>query len=576
MAARIAPLRESWVFGNFGLRFLRRNHVVSILLCCLLLYLLYPRVSNDSSSLLSSAQGHLGIKHPIELLHERAELEFEALLSRQSSTAKDAEAEYKRRYGRTPPPGFSDWARYALAARSPIIDDYDVIEKALGPFYDISPKQFTTLMHKAAIELDIPTQHGMGRVIGLCQFKDGQIQGTETCRLPTWLEHIQDSLGNAGRNIPDMEFVMSYLGEGAVLPINTSVADMVWEDRHGRSVAPEVKAACDLLAQTAAEPTDLQKLQKLASRPRPIDTMGVPFVQDVYDARDVCAHPELTDMHGLYAAPASANHVNVRAPVLSVSKAHPFADVILPSHQYVWKENLFDPASDRAWDEKRKVAYWTGASTGSTATMDERSWRNAHRQRFAARFGPLWHPEAEPQRTYTYLRRSSHLGTWEPYQSADLDADKFYVGLTSLHNCEDGGCAAEQEYFHLLDPDPRSRPFDHRFVFDIDGNSYTNRYYRLLASASAVLKATLFSEWHDDRLIPWLHYLPVSLSYDEVPEMVRFLTTTEEGDRVGRRVARAGAEWHDRALTQLHQGVYVYRLFLELAWLQNPARIEGV
>ncbi len=95
--------------------------------------------------------------------------------------------------------------------------------------------------------------------------------------------------------------------------------------------------------------------------------------------------------------------------------------------------------------------------------------------------------------------------------------------------------------FHYED---RSAPFEYRYLIDIDGNAYANRFYRLLGSDSVPLKITIFKEWHDDRLIPWLHYIPVSQSMEEIPELTRFLISNRVGteDQPGSSKGRPGLE----------------------------------
>ncbi|KAJ4307236.1 hypothetical protein N0V88_000616 [Collariella sp. IMI 366227] len=50
-----------------------------------------------------------------------------------------------------------------------------------------------------------------------------------------------------------------------------------------------------------------------------------------------------------------------------------------------------------------------------------------------------------------------------------------------------------------------------KLAFDLDGNGISGRFLKLLASNSLVLKQTVLREWHDERLVPWLHYVPVSM-----------------------------------------------------------------
>ena len=96
--------------------------------------------------------------------------------------------------------------------------------------------------------------------------------------------------------------------------------------------------------------------------------------------------------------------------------------------------------------------------------------------------------------------------------------------------------------------------------------------YQLLASKSVVLKQTLLREWHDDRLVPWAHYVPVSQSLEELPELVSYSTTSERGQRKAKEIADLGREWHAKAFREVDLSIYVYRLLLEMARLQDPKR----
>ncbi|KAF4504991.1 hypothetical protein G6O67_006990 [Ophiocordyceps sinensis] len=117
-----------------------------------------------------------------------------------------------------------------------------------------------------------------------------------------------------------------------------------------------------------------------------------------------------------------------------------------------------------------------------------------------------------------------------------------------------------------------SRAFQSRLVFDMDGNGISGRYYKLLASKSVPLKQTILREWHDDRLMPWVHYIPVSLSMEELPELVTYLLSTETGQQRAKKVADQGRDWFARAMRQDDLSIYSYRLLIELARLQDPER----
>lgn len=44
-------------------------------------------------------------------------------------------------------------------------------------------------------------------------------------------------------------------------------------------------------------------------------------------------------------------------------------------------------------------------------------------------------------------------------------------------------------------------------MLDVDGNGWSSRFHRLLASGSVTVKSTLYDEWNSDWLIPWYHYI---------------------------------------------------------------------
>jgi hypothetical protein len=59
---------------------------------------------------------------------------------------------------------------------------------------------------------------------------------------------------------------------------------------------------------------------------------------------------------------------------------------------------------------------------------------------------------------------------------------------------------------------------------------------------------------------------------DELPEIMRYLTSHEDGKRRAKEIADAGREWHGKALRREDFTIYLYRLMLELARIMDPNR----
>jgi hypothetical protein len=72
--------------------------------------------------------------------------------------------------------------------------------------------------------------------------------------------------------------------------------------------------------------------------------------------------------------------------------------------------------------------------------------------------------------------------------------------------------------------------------------------------------------------VPWVHYVPVSLGMMELPEIVSWLTGHERGQEMAREAAEMGQQWYSKGLREVDMAIYLYRLLLELARLQDRER----
>ncbi|ROW05048.1 hypothetical protein VSDG_00516 [Cytospora chrysosperma] len=502
-----------------------------------LLYPLYPDFVESTA-------------HPVEILHREAIQTFQELISRQSKTIDEATEEYKERYGRSPPPGFAKWVKYALKQHSPIIDDFDTILENLEPFYRLHPQEVRQLI--------VDATHGNNDAVMLCTLT--RDKGFQDCGY--FGETMDWLLGPAKKRLPDMIFPVNTLDEPSVL-LKSEKDDATifdWPNLASQSIVDQVAEACGVRGQISTDKLLIDR----------VENYGLPFVQSVEEEQDLCMHPEYKDYHGFLNSPTSFRQLGTAVPLLSRAAPYPFADVLMPSPHYAFLQNLYNGILDGPWHQKKNAVFWHGSTTGGHWHKHV-PWRVGQRQRFTAL------TTMPPDRRFTYLQRNDNAsapGAYRAYLSPEIDHALYDVRLTNAIQCDWDQCRELLEFFQI-DPEdqpPPERPYEYRFAFDIDGNSYSGRFHKNLAAHTTPLKMSIFREWHDERLVPWLHYVPVSQSMEELPELVRFLATTDEGQTVAYRIAEEGRKWYYRALSPKHQGLYVYRLLLELAWLQDPER----
>lgn len=490
--------------------------------------------------------------HPIQKLVHQAREDFEFLIQKQSKTYTAAHEEYKRRYGLEPPAGFEAWFNFASSHQSPIIDDFDLIYENIAPFLHISGQEF---LERMRLVQNIP-----GSDLWLCQFSGREAKTVCSHPYRVYDRHIGFSfdrlLAGLPGQLPDIQFLVNHIDEPRVLIPRR-------KDAHNSGTCIMDNMSRRPVWETLTTFCSPQKVNETSGHTEyVVDDYGLPFVTDPSSAMDLCEHPEYSTTHGLLMSPASFPLLEGLVPVLSTGSLSSMGDILYPSPAYLEDEFQYTDANDVDWDSKRNNVYWAGSNTGGFASDGE--WRHFHRQRFVELAQNL------NKREHDYLREES--GILGRIKSSFLNSRLFDVAFTRIFQCEGRSCRDQRAYFNLKPWEDKDRALKSRLVFDIDGNGISGRYYNFLASRSAPLKQTLLREWHDERLVPWLHYVPVSQSMEELPELVSHLTSTEVGREAAKHIAEEGREWFGKAFREVDRSVYVYRLLLELARLQDPAR----
>ncbi|KAJ4392545.1 hypothetical protein N0V85_006961, partial [Neurospora sp. IMI 360204] len=428
-------------------------------------------------------------QHPVAQLMEKAKSDFDNMLSRQSKTYEEAVEEYRRRYKVDLPPGFRGWYDFAVKNQSPIIDDFDTIYQSVSPFWKLSGQEVLDVMNNA-----YKTPHSE---LWQCTFH-GDTAKTE-CRHPyrSFDRHLtllfDEVLGDLAGVLPDVKFIVNHLDEPRVVvpPEDPAGTRFALANMSHKSVWKELTAPCSSSSKRN-DTTDN------------IDTCGLSFVTSAASSLDICANPSYASSYGLFISPVSLRLLTGLVPVLSTGAPSTMSDILYPSAAYIESGFVYDPTRDIPWEQKSNNLYWAGSTTGgyasSSSSSSSEQWKSFHRQRFVALAQNLNH------QPHTYLR--SLNGVITRFASPFLNSRLFSVFFTRFQFCSPSTCRAQRSFFRTKSYADKDEAFGSRLVFDLDGNGISGRYYKLLASNSAVLKQTLLREWHDDRLVPWVHYFP--------------------------------------------------------------------
>jgi len=485
--------------------------------------------------------------HPVEVLSRQATQSFESLLRNQSHTYEAAVDEYKRRYAIDPPSGFDGWFRFAQQHQSPIIDDFDIIHNSISPFLKLSGQEVINRMAKL--------HQTPGSEVWSCNFY-GKTAKT-ICRHPhrSYDRHysllFNKFLGGLLGELPNVKFLINHFDEPRVVfqPRNAD-EEFGLTDMSRQSTWDVLTRSCPVSQPVVRDPQS------------EIKTFGLPFVKSQMSASDLCRHHEYKDLQGNFISPKTFRLIEGLVPVLATGAFSTMGDILFPSPAYIEDEFQYDETRDMAWSEKKNNVYWRGSTTGGYA-QDGR-WRDYQRQRFVKLAQNLG------KQQHIYLQGEDD--SISAVKSSFLNGRLFDVGFTRIFQCDRKFCRDQSTYFDVKSWADKDTALGSKLAFDLDGNGISGRYYKLLSSNSLPLKQTILREWHDERLMPWVHYIPVSQSLEELPELVTFLTSTERGQRLAEGIANQGREWMGKAVREVDMAVYSYRLLLELARLQDPER----
>ncbi|OAA57793.1 Lipopolysaccharide-modifying protein [Cordyceps fumosorosea ARSEF 2679] len=545
--------------------------------------------------------------HPIDSLISDAQHKFTELLRKETKTVEDAAQAYRQRRGRHPPPGFHEWFEFAQSKNALIVEDFfDQIHHDIEPFWGVDAAAMRR--ESRAFEMTINVRDGRAtagsdwfwtqiwlrlvkNIEHLLPDMDIPLNAMDEPRIITPYEDIQHCMAKAasttGLTDPDRvvsKFQSLSTGENKE---DGEVRDKKWEGEETNPFWNLVRRGCppQSLARTTPVQTDFSGTPVFnASNTRPHTYHG--FVANSTLSRDVCHQPDLQGLSGAFIEPLSTSTTKVLFPLFGGSKLAVNNEILIPAAMYYEGDRRFTGGDDHgaAWPDKTPGVVWRGVATGGRNRPD--TWKGFQRHRFVA------------MNNGTTLRRAEAGGESDQPENFALPDPSVYrvraqgegrlgewiggvtdVGLTDLvcmPGQDDLRCAYTDHAFDTVRGIVLEEQFQRTILPDIDGNSFSGRYLGFLRSTSLPVKATLWREWHDSRLVAWKHFVPMDNRFTDYYGILDYFLGGPGGrgahDAAAERIAMDGKEWAERVLRKEDMEVYVLRLLLEYARLLDDRR----
>ncbi|KAI0420352.1 lipopolysaccharide-modifying protein [Xylaria grammica] len=590
-----------------------------------LYFLLYQALPDTFSSVVSSHSlpngrpqhvtpppAKVNDSHPISGLIEDAYASFSQLLAKRSWSLAYAAARYRELRGRHPPPGFDQWFEAAQSNGAIIVEEFfDRIHHDINPFWGANPEE----LRRQARGLPHAIRVRNGKI---AHFKDDDPDPPRKDRLELWEKLVQDMLPH----LPDLDIPVNLLDEPRVLVPWEDIARNIAKERTSRRLFPPNEAVAErtsfsdvdtdppqpfepewiddrhkywnYVSRACPPNSPARKVQPIeASTPiddvfptGPMSYMGDGgFITNFTQAQDPCLQPHLRGMHGTFVEPFSMVTATKLFPFFSGSKLPINNELLIPDAMYLSSETRYSGGTKHGgpWAEKKDALVWRGTASGGR--NQEGNWWHYQRHRFVQMLngsavslvqgggsgaGPTFNLKA----ANSYNVSAPHEGQLGPWLNKWSD-----VGFNRLDCWPEShdwlgrlrlNCPYTDPFFKLVGSKPMVEQYNYKFLPDVDGNSFSARWRGFLLSTSCPLKATVYAEWHDDRLMPWLHFVPFDNTFMDIYAIMDYFLDGHDAE--AQRIAEEGQDWASKVLRREDMMLYMWRLLLEYARVLDPQR----
>ncbi|KAF2791010.1 glycosyltransferase family 90 protein [Melanomma pulvis-pyrius CBS 109.77] len=546
--------------------------------------------------------------HPAQQLIGSAGIKFQKLLNRQSKSLGEAAQEYRRRNGVAPPPHFDKWYEFATRNNVQLIDEFDTITHSLLPFWGLKPSTIRTRVKNVL-------GHEDNAMVGI-MVRDGdvvKIEGGQEWQQQATAGMMKDFV----QYLPDMDLAFNIHDEPRVVVPNDELSILVAKAQDEIiPAAMKTKSPRNSFSSRPPDTNDGKRFEEakttrfnrfahqqtwtharlscpISSQARyyednaadNLTTYAAGPLNYIYNQTafsDICNSPSLATSFGFFERPNAFSIIYELTPIFSQSKVSSFQDILYPSPWYWFGKVGYDEDHDTSWENKTNSLYWRGSTTGGFSRNG--GWRKHHRQHIVKRLNAHGNPKV------LVNKGDENTPLYEVEEVDRNDINKMVdVKFSHIGQCDPGDCDAQKEFFDIVERVDGQDAWWFKHLLDMDGNAFSGRFYAFLRSKSLTYKMAIFREWHQEWLLPWVHYVPLSLIGDEHLDLVRWFggggqpVSGEDGEKDGKRkvdenkggngdsigekrareIAERSSEWAGKVLRNVDFEAWFFRLLLE-------------
>ncbi|KAF8066691.1 glycosyl transferase family 90-domain-containing protein [Lyophyllum atratum] len=509
--------------------------------------------------------------HPIYELIERANSRWESKLSGASKTLDEAVREYVKRYNRRPPKGFDKWWRYVEEHKVQLPDEYDQIWRDLEPFWGYRPLDLQQLQSKQELHTDTYTfGKNVTGDLGVLKYSFAPSTNDWTPEaLLGGAKSIKEILKDVQDDLPPFRAVISPHDNPTLFSdYEVKKAALDAADRGAYMDMEKLVRGPALGWPSGCSPTSPARQ---ATKPNPPTKKT--FIADHRKVMDPCLHPTLFDQIGeflIHEKPGTSELMLPRFAYCATAMHH---DIQIPTLSG-WVDDILPRSHDPTWEHKLDERLnWRGSNTGMWHAPDTR-WRMSQRTRLVDYTNGL---NGTVKVLIPPLSKDKRVG-----EGTDIRRSKINPAMTDVAfagepvGCHEETCPELLRLYEWRKRQGGKESGNFKYIMDVDGNAWSSRFKRLITTNSLIFKATVYPEWFQDRIEPWVHYVPVQVDYSDLYDALAFFRGGLYGEGghgdLAAKIAGDGRAWSRSFWRKEDVTAYVYRLVLEYARVMSSDR----
>ncbi|KAM3435394.1 hypothetical protein MY4824_004860 [Beauveria thailandica] len=306
------------------------------------------------------------------------------------------------------------------------------------------------------------------------------------------------------------------------------------------------------------------------------------FIQNFTQAQDPCLQAHLRGLHGTFIESFSISTTKSLFPLFGGSKLLGNNELLIPGGMYLSTRTLYNGGwrSGGGWARKKNGLVWRGTASGGRNKHN--NWWHFHRHRWVQmmngtnvanveRGSPPSHQAFDLLSTDNYSLPNAMEGKIGSWLSSFSDVAFVHMEcFPTPPKPFDMTCPYTADSMAVAKPLPMGYQYGFKYLPDVDGNSYSARWRAFLKSTSMPLKATIYTEWHDDRMIPWVHFVPFDISYKDIYAIMHYFLNGHDAE--AEVIAVESRNWANAVYRNEDMKLYVWRLLLEYARVVDDNR----